>query len=118
MNKNAKNFTLTITLAALLSLVLPWWSIMLSALLSSMLISLKKVAVFFTPFFAIFLFWGIYSFLLSSINDFILAKKISKLLQLGGNPYLLILVTGIIGGIAAGISGVLGKQLVSFSKNK
>jgi hypothetical protein len=49
--------------------------------------------------------------MLSSANDFTLAKRISVLLPLGGNPYLLILVTGIIGGIAAGFAAIFGKQL-------
>ena len=118
MNKNITSFIVTILLAVLFSLVLPWWSVMLAALLSALFIPLKKAAVFFVPFLAILLFWGIYCFVLSSGNDFTLAKKISELLQLGGNPYLLILLTGILGGLAAGISGVLGNQILAVTKSK
>ena len=89
---------------------------MIAALISAYLIPLKRAAVFFVPFLAIFLFWAVYCYMLSSANDFTLAKKISKLLMIGGNPYLLILAIGVIGGIAAGISGVLGKQLATFGK--
>jgi hypothetical protein len=39
------------------------------------------------------------------------------LLPLGGSWFLLILVTGIIGGIAAGISAVFGKQVASILKS-
>ena len=91
---------------------------MLAALLSALLFPLKKAAVFFVPFLAILLFWGGYCFVLSSGNDFTLAKKISELLQLGGNPYLLILLTGILGGLAAGVSGVLGNQILAVAKSK
>ena len=118
MNKNIMSFIVTLVLAALLSLVLPWWSVMLAALISALLIPLKKAAVFFIPFLAILLFWGVYSYVLSSANDFTLAKKISQLLQVGGNPYLLILLTGILGGLAAGISGFLGSQVHTILKNK
>ena len=118
MNKNITSFIVTMVLAILLSLVLPWWSVMLAALLSALLIPLKKASVFFVPFLAILLFWGVYCFVLSSENDFTLAKKISELLQLGGNPYLLILLTGILGGLAAGISGVLGSQVHALVKSK
>ena len=118
MSKKITNFILTIVLAYVLSLFLPWWSVMVSALLSSLFIPLKKAAVFFVPFFAVLIFWAVYSYILSSANDFTLAKKISELLMLGGNPYLLILVTGIIGGLAAGISAILGKQLSVISKSK
>lgn len=111
MNKNILNFLATFVLALLLSLVLPWWSVMTAALATSLFIPLKKAAVFFVPFLAILLFWAVYSFMLSSGNDYTLAKRIAVLLYLGGNPYVLMLVTGIIGGLAAGIAAVFGKQL-------
>ncbi len=117
MTKNTINFIATIVLAGLLSLFLPWWSVMLAALVTSFAIPLKKVAVFFVPFLAILLFWAVYCFILSSSNDFTLAKKISQLLQIGGNPYALILVTGVIGGLAAGITGIFGKQITLLRKN-
>jgi hypothetical protein len=110
MNKNIINFIATLILAIVLSQFLPWWSIMLAAFFTGLFLSLKKSAVFFIPFLAIALFWMVYSFLLSNSNDFIMAKKIAVLFPLHGNPYLLILTTGLIGGIAAGIAGVFGSQ--------
>lgn len=118
MTKNIINFVATIILGVVLSLFLPWWSVMTAALATSLFIPLKKAAVFFVPFLAILLFWVVYCFMLSSANGFTLAKKISQLLEIGGNPYLLILITGIIGGLAAGIAGVFGKQIVMISKGK
>lgn len=117
MNKKIINFIATILLAGVLSLFLPWWSIMIAALITSLVVPLKKAAVFFVPFLAILTFWAVYCFILSSGNDFTLAKKISKLLEIGGNPYLLILITGVVGGLAAGITGVFGKQIAVFNKN-
>lgn len=118
MSKNIINFIVTIILAYVLSLVLPWWSVMTAALATSLFIPLKKAAVFFIPFLAILLFWFVFSFILSRGNDFILAKRIAVLLPLGGNPYVLMLVTGIIGGLAAGIVAVFGKQLGLVLKSK
>ncbi len=118
MSKNILNLVGTFVLSLVLSLFLPWWSIMLAAFITGIVISLKKAAVFFIPFVAVFLYWAIYCYVLSSANDFILAKKISELLTIGGNPYLLILVTGLIGGIAAGLSGILGKQVSIIIKSK
>ncbi len=111
MNKNSINFVATLVLALILSLFLPWWSVMLAAFLTGLFISLKKSAVFLIPFLAIACFWMVYAFILGNANDFILAKRIAVLFPLQGNPYLLILVTGIIGGIAAGIAGVFGSQV-------
>ncbi|NVJ88227.1 MAG: hypothetical protein HWD82_02140 [Flavobacteriaceae bacterium] len=119
MNKNILNFIATIILSVVLSLIFPWWSIMVAAFIASILFPLKNSKIFFVPFLAILLYWGFYSYALSSINNFTLAKKISQLLMLGGDPYLLMLVTGLVGGIAAGISGVFGKQIINtLKKNK
>ena len=91
---------------------------MLIAVLTSICLPLKKATVFFVPFLAIFMWWSAYSFVLGNSNNFVLAEKISELLMLGGNPYLLVLTTGIIGGAAAGISGILGKQIVNIFGSK
>ena len=116
MKKNLINFIATIIIALLLSQVLPWWSVMLAGFITAILFSLKKSAVFFIPFLAIALFWMVYAFWLSNANDFILSKKIAVLLPLQGNPYLLILVTGLIGGIATGIAAIFGKQCATLLK--
>lgn len=118
MSKNIINFIATIILAYVLSLFLPWWSVMVAAFTTALFVPLKKIAVFLVPFLAILLFWMVYSYILSSSNDFTLAKRIAVLLPLGGNPYVLMLVTGIIGGLAAGITATFGKQLQGiFRKN-
>ena len=111
MKANTTNFIATLVLAIILSLFLPWWSVMTAALTTALFIPLKKAAVFVVPFLAILLFWAMYSFILSSGNDYTLAKRIAVLLPLGGNPYILMLVTGTVGGLAAGIAAVFGKQL-------
>ncbi len=118
MKNNIFNFFATIIIAFLLSFVLPWWSVMTAALATSLFIPLKKAAVFFVPFLAILMFWATYSFILSSGNDYTLAKRIAVLLRLGGNPYILMLVTGCIGGLAAGIAAVFGKQFALVAKKR
>lgn len=110
MKKNVINFIATFIIALLLAQVLPWWSVMLASFLTAIIFTLKKSAVFFVPFLAIAIFWMLYAFWLSNANDFMLSKKIAVLLPLQGNPYLLILVTGIVGGLAAGIAAIFGKQ--------
>ena len=118
MKANTTNFIATLIIAIILSLFLPWWSVMTAALTSALFIPLKKTAVFFVPFLAILLFWTIYSFILSSGNDYTLAKRIAILLPLGGNPYALMLVTGTVGGLAAGIAAIFGKQLNVVAKKQ
>lgn len=111
MKKQLTNATLTIVLAIVLSMFLPWWSVMVAAFLASAIVSLEKAQVFIVPFLSIALFWMIYALSLSSANDFILAEKIAVLLQLNGNVPLLIIATGLIGGLAAGFAGIFGQQV-------
>ena len=111
MNKNIINFIATIIIAYVLSLFMDWYSVMVASSLTALLIPLKRFAVFFVPFLAIFVFWLIYSFILGSNNDFILGKRIAELLNLQGNIYLLITITGLVGGISSGIAAIFGKQL-------
>jgi hypothetical protein len=110
MNKKSISFLLTLFLSYILALFLPWWSVMIAALITSFLIPLRKAAVFVIPFLAVALLWIIQSWLLSNANDYTLARKIATLFSLGENPELLIAVTGIVGGLAAGVAGIFGKQ--------
>ena len=118
MKKNILNFIITIVLAIILSQLLPWWSVMIAGFVSALIMPLKKTAVFFVPLLAIALFWIVYAWSLSSANNFILAKKIAVLLPLEGNAYLLIIITGIIGGLAAGVAAIFAKQLTVVFKKK
>ena len=110
MKKNLINFIVTLIIAIILSQFLPWWHVMVAGFVSALFFSLDRSAVFLIPFLAVFLFWSAYAFWLSNANDFILAQKIAVLLPLGGSAFLLLLVTGLIGGLAAGTSALLGKQ--------
>ena len=102
---------LTVVLALVFSFVLPWWSVMLAAFLAGAIVRLRNVSAFFVPFLAIALFWIVYAWALSSSNDFILANRISVLLPLKGNTYLLFLLTGVVGGLSAGVAAVFGNQV-------
>jgi len=111
------NFLATIIITLILSQFLPWWSVMVAAFFTALLFSLKKSAVFFVPFMAIAVLWITHAFWVSNMNDFILTNKIAILFPLNGNAYFLILLTGIIGGLAAGIAAIFGKQCQIFFKD-
>lgn len=117
MNKNLTNFLATFLLAISFSFFLPWWSVMVAAIITAAVVPLKKAAVFFVPFFAIAILWIGYSFILGNDNDFILAKRIANLLPLGGSYHALLAITGLVGGLAAGTAAILGKQLQRPSTN-
>ena len=113
MNRNLLNFSLTILFAFVFSIFMPWWSVMIASFITSLLISLEKIMIFLIPFFAVFIYWTVYCYLLSSSNDFILATKISELMSLRSSPYLLIIISGTIGGFSSAASAIFANQLIT-----
>ena len=108
-------FIASLILTALLSfgvcLYLPWWSIAIAAFIVAALIPQKPGKAFLTAFIALFLLWGGFSFWLSNNNEHLLAHKVSLLILKMDSPYLLILVTALIGGLVAGFAALTGAFL-------
>ncbi|MEJ7627267.1 MAG: hypothetical protein WKF35_10415 [Ferruginibacter sp.] len=108
-------FILSLLLIALLSfavcLFLPWWSIAIVAFIVNALIPLHPLRAFLAGFISIFILWVVISFILSSGNDHLLADKISLLIIKTKNPFLLIALTGFIGGLVAGFASLSGSLL-------
>lgn len=108
-------FISSLLLTALLSyaacLFLPWWSIALAAFLVAFFISQKIGWAFLSGFLSIFILWFALSQYISSKNEDILAHKISQIILQTDNPFMLMLVTGLVGGIVAGFAAAAGASL-------
>ncbi|HYE53215.1 MAG TPA: hypothetical protein VD996_00175 [Chitinophagaceae bacterium] len=108
-------FLVSILLIALLSfavgLYLPWWSLALVAFVVAALIHQRAGKAFLAGFLALFLLWGIMAFVIDQQNQQILSVKVAKLLPLGGNSLLLILITAFVGGLVAGLAAMSGSFL-------
>lgn len=113
-------FIVSAITSALLSyafgLFLPWWSIMIVGLLVGFFIPQKRILSFLSVFLGVALFWGLFALLISSSNEHILAKRVALLVIKKDDPYLLLLITGFIGGISSGISAVTGRSLALLFK--
>lgn len=99
---------LTALLCFVLGLYLPWWSIAIGAFIVALAIHQAGWKAFLAAFLALFLLWCGHAWIINEANDGILAKKISVLILNIENPYLLILVTGFIGALVAGLAAVTG----------
>ncbi len=71
----------------------------------------KPLMTFLYSFSSIFFLWAGLSFRLSYNNDHILAHKISLLILMTDWSLLIILLTGFIGGLVAGIGALAGSFL-------
>jgi hypothetical protein len=108
---------LIVILSLALGLYLPWWSIAIAAFIVAMAVQLKPGYAFLSGFLALLFFWSSLAWFISIKNDHILAHKISLLILKVDNPFLLIIVTGVLGALLAGLSALSGSLLRSIIRN-
>lgn len=105
-------FIVSVLLIAMLSfafsLYFPWWTIAIAAFIVTALIRQSPGISLLTGFLAVFLLWSITAFIISYNNEDILAHKISQLIIQMDNPLLLVLATGLIGGVVGGLAALAG----------
>jgi hypothetical protein len=102
---------LIILFSFLSCLYFPWWTIAIIALVISIIIQQKHLASFICGFISLFLLWGYLSLWISTQNDHILAHRVSLLIFKTDSPFLLIIVTALIGAMVAGFAALTGSYL-------
>jgi hypothetical protein len=108
-------FTISVILIAVLSfalsLYLPWWSIAIAAFVVTALLHQRPSVSFLAGFAAIFILWLLLAAVIDLRNEHILSRKLAYLLPLGGNSFLLILITALVGAIVGGSAALAGSFL-------
>jgi hypothetical protein len=104
---------LTAALAFISGLFLPWWGIAITSLLVAVIVHQKAGKAFLSGLLGVFILWAGLAWWIDMKNNGVLSKKIATILPLGGNAIVLILVTGIIGGLVAGFAAMSGSFLRS-----
>ena len=107
---------LTALLAFISGLFLPWWGMAITSLLVAVLIHQKAGKAFLAGLLGVFLLWAGLAWWIDMKNNGVLTTKIASILPLGGNSLVLIAVTGLIGGLVAGLAALSGSFLRSTSK--
>lgn len=106
---------LLIITAYLVNLVLPWWGIAITGLVLGFQIKPKSGKAFGVGFLALFLLWGGQALYIHLVNDGILSSRIAEMLGVG-SPILVILITGIIGGLVSGLAVLSGATISGRNK--
>lgn len=108
-------FILSFLLMALLSfascLYFPWWSIAIVCFIISVIIHQSPMKSFLCGFLAMLILWAGLSFWISNNNHHLLAHKISMLIIKKDDPFLLIFITGLLGGFVGGFAALTGSFL-------
>ncbi len=110
-------FLVATALTALLSFaiglftVLPWFSFVFCALIVAVAVHQKPFKAFVAGFIAVFILWIVLVAMIDAANEHLLSKKVAAILPLGGNNIALIIVTGFVGGLLAGMAALTGSFL-------
>ena len=102
------SFLLTALLSFVAGLYFPWWSIAIAAFFVALLIHQKAGMAFASAFLAMLLLWSGLAWWINVKNDNILSLKIAELFGIGDNTLLLVLMTGLVGGLVAGLAAMSG----------
>lgn len=112
-------FFSAMVLTALISFVaclfFPWWTIAVAAFLVAALIHQQPGKAWLAGFLGLFILWTVLAIWKDTANDGILSNRISELFPLGGSSFMLIIVTGLIGAVVAGMAALTASY---FRNNK
>lgn len=104
--KTILSVILTAFAAFVLGEYLPWWSVAIAAFAVALIINQAPGAAFISGFLGIALLWVAYASWINQLNESLLSERIASVLPLQGSSILLILLTGITGGLAGGLSAL------------
>ena len=90
---------------------LPWWSFVFTSGIVAIAIHQQGGRAFLSGFLGLFVLWAGMALLKDTANEHILSTKVAQILPLGGSYPVLILVTGIIGGLVSGLAALTGSYL-------
>lgn len=87
---------------------LPWWVIVIIVFILSIVKPVSAGRSFLRGFFTLFISWAILCLWASWQNEHVLSSRVAGMLWL---PHwsLLVLCTGLLGGLAGGLSGLAGR---------
>lgn len=100
-------FLVIIIVSLLLQMVLPWYVVIIISFATCGIIGKTGRISFWQPFLAILLLWIGFALFKSLPNHNVLATRVAEMLGVKLWPVVLV-ITGLIGALAAGISGYCG----------
>lgn len=89
---------------------LPWWTVALSGLIPAAFVRGKAAGNFLAGFLGAFGSWSLRAWMIDSGNEGLLSGRIAEIF--GTSPMVLVLITGVIGGLVAGLAALTGGQLL------
>ena len=106
------NLTLRIgfiaVLSALAQQVLPWWSCVVVAFLVELVLGKESTTSFFSGFYGIAIPWMVLAAYIDIKSESILSVRILELFKLPPYGFVMIIITGFLGGLYGGLASMVG----------
>jgi len=115
--KVAIKMILIATLAYLVEVYLPWWSVVVVAFLVNVIIYTKGSPSFLSGFLGVGLFWLILAWNIDAANASLLSSRVSQLFPIQGTLAILVF-TFLAGGLAGGFGALAGSHFRNLIKKK
>ncbi|PUZ20288.1 hypothetical protein GA0116948_11473 [Chitinophaga costaii] len=110
--KSFSHFILVMVLSYFAGVFLPvWWGFAVAVFLVTLILPLRPGSSFLGAFAGVFLLWLLLTFIADIRNDHILGNRMSQLIFKLNAPWLLGLVTALIGGLIAGFAAMAAAYL-------
>lgn len=103
------------TAVGLLSFV-PWWGFVVSSLLVAAILPQTPSMSFAAGFLGMFISWAGLAWWIDQLNQHLLSTQIAQIFPLQGSSAALLLVTGLLGGLLAGLAALAGTFIRASSK--
>ncbi|WP_426490036.1 hypothetical protein [Hymenobacter sp. 102] len=111
MKKTALLLLLIFLGSVLLQLVLPWWSVGPLCLVLAAWLRVSGGGTFLAGLLGVGLSWWLPAAWLNTHGANLLAARVATLLPLGGQPWLLVLLSGVLAGLVGGLAALSGALL-------
>lgn len=105
-----RNFFFLLISFWIVTLFLPWWTLFIPAIVLGAALFDRSMIAFFIGFLSLFFAWFLQVLYIDIANESVLSTRISDMMGLG-NGFVVLLITGLIGGLIGGVGTLLGAQI-------
>jgi len=114
-------FILAIVITAVinyvLGIILPWWIIAVGGLVVAVALPQHPFKAFLAGFLGCFILWFLIALIINSANHQVLSRRIAALFSFS-EPFLMVVLTGFIGGLVTGMAAASGSLLIRLRARK
>ena len=108
---------ITAVINYVLGIIFPWWIIAVGGLAVAIVFPLHPFKAFLAGFLGCFILWFLIALVINNANHQVLSKRIAALFSFS-EPFVMVVLTGFIGGLVTGMAAASGSLLIRLRTKK